>query len=193
MFTNSNPESELFYNAQRSINGSNFQKNNAELMEYIFNNYKDRILKIVRRMNPQNIDPEDILQDTIVALTKKLASQFKYRSQISTYIHRYTVNIILMALRKKQYACEHTTENGDIIRTKDNIDFETVNLDNNIYLRRLISKLPPGYKKIFVLHDVYGYEHEEIAKICNISSGTSKSQLHKARMSLRKMISERTN
>lgn len=185
-------ESQLLHNAQKSIGEINFQQNNADLMHYIFDNYKERIIKIVRHMNPPNIDPEDIVQDTMVTLTKKLASQFLSKSQISTYIHKCVVNIVLMALRKKQYVCEHTTAGGDIVNKKDAISFEISNFVDSIYLSKIISRLPPGYKKILILHDIYGYEHEEIAVICNISSGTSKSQLHKARMRMKQILSEDT-
>jgi RNA polymerase sigma-70 factor (ECF subfamily) len=98
-----------------------------------------------------------------------------------------------MHFRKRSVRSELTTEDGEV---PDSVDPDTVNpgampIVDRIALENAIRMLPAGYKSVFVLHDVEGYEHEEIAKILGCSPGTSKSQLHKARMKLRRLLKQR--
>jgi RNA polymerase sigma-70 factor (ECF subfamily) len=102
------------------------------------------------------------------------------------------VNHVLMHFRKRRVRSEITTEDGEM---PDQIDPDSDNPLNaphvdRIALKTAIDKLPPGYRKVFLLHDVEGFEHEEIATILRCSSGTSKSQLHKARLKLRKLLAQ---
>src|SRR4029077_5702818 len=95
--------------------------------------------------------------------------------------------------RKRRVRSEVTTDDGEM---PDQIDPDSDNhlampIVDRIALDNAIGKLPPGYRKVFLLHDVEGYEHEEIARLLGISAGTSKSQLHKARMRLRSLLSKR--
>jgi RNA polymerase sigma-70 factor (ECF subfamily) len=122
---------------------------------------------------------------------------FRGESAFSTWLHRLAVNVVLMRLRKKTLAAtslEETTEpdedtggprkdfGGPDLRLSGSID--------RVNLERAVEQLPPGYRSVFVLHDVQGYEHNEIAVIMNCSIGNSKSQLHKARMRLRELLQE---
>ena len=98
-----------------------------------------------------------------------------------------------MHFRKKSVRSELVTEDGEM---PDSVDPDTVNPEampivDRIALENAIRQLPDGYRTVFVLHDVEGYEHEEIAKILGCSAGTSKSQLHKARMKLRRLLQSR--
>jgi RNA polymerase sigma-70 factor (ECF subfamily) len=136
---------------------------------------------------------EDFTQEAFLQLYRKIAS-FRGESAFTTWLHRLSVNIILMHWRKKGLAevsleetLEPQSEDGprkDIGKRDDVLhgSVDRLNLD------RAIASLPPGYRIIFVLHDVEGYEHNEIAEMLGCSIGNSKSQLHKARMKLRSML-----
>jgi RNA polymerase sigma-70 factor (ECF subfamily) len=95
-----------------------------------------------------------------------------------------------MHFRKRSVKVERTTEEGEtpvqIVRGTENPNKMPV-LDR-ISLDHALKQLPPGYRSVFVLHDIEGHEHEEIAKMLGVAVGTSKSQLHKARMKLRRLL-----
>ncbi|HEX8073308.1 MAG TPA: RNA polymerase sigma factor, partial [Pyrinomonadaceae bacterium] len=122
-------------------------------------------------------------------LYRKIGS-FRGESAFTTWLHRLTVNQVLMHFRKKGVRLEQTTEDGDvpvqIVKGTENPHHMPV--VDRIALERAVAKLPPGYRAVFVLHDVEGHEHEEIARLLGCSVGTSKSQLHKARMKLRGLL-----
>jgi RNA polymerase sigma-70 factor (ECF subfamily) len=106
-----------------------------------------------------------------------------------------TVNQVLMHFRKRTVKFEKTTDEGEtpvqIVNGTQN--HRRMPVVDKIALESAIDQLPPGYKSVFVLHDVEGYEHEEVARILGCSVGTSKSQLHKARLKLRKLLQKKTN
>jgi len=107
------------------------------------------------------------------------------------------VNVVLMRLRKKSAAetsleevTEPDEESGGPRRDFGAPDLRLSGSIDRLNLQRAVEQLPPGYKSVFVLHDVQGYEHNEIAEIMRCSIGNSKSQLHKARMRLRELLHE---
>jgi len=127
-----------------------------------------------------------------IQLHRKLGS-FRGESAFTTWLHRLTVNQVLMHFRKRSVRSELTTDDGEM---PDSVDPMTINPEampivDRIGLESAIAQLPRGYRTVFVLHDVEGYEHEEIARILGCSAGTSKSQLHKARMKLRRLLQQR--
>jgi len=122
---------------------------------------------------------------------------FRGESAFSTWLHRMTVNVVLMRLRKKSLpvaSLEETTDPDDETSgpRKDigALDLRLSGAVDRVNLERSVEKLPPGYRTVFVLHDVQGYEHNEIADIMGCSVGNSKSQLHKARTRLRDLLQE---
>ena len=136
---------------------------------------------------------EDLTQEAFLQLYRKIAT-FRGESAFSTWLHRLSVNVVLMHLRKKSLpvvSLEETTQGTEEDSPKKDFGAEDVALAGSIdrlQLQRAVDSLPPGYRMIFVLHDVEGYEHNEIAKIAGCSIGNSKSQLHKARMKLRDLL-----
>ena len=129
-------------------------------------------------------------------LFRKIAT-FRGESAFSTWLHRLAVNVVLMRLRKKTLAetsLEETTEpdeeSGGPGKDIGGPDLRLSGSVDRVNLERAIGQLPPGYRSVFVLHDVQGYEHNEIAAIMSCSIGNSKSQLHKARMRLRKLLQD---
>lgn len=161
--------------------------------EALYMRHKRRVFSLCLRMTGNYAQAEDFTQEAFLQLYRKIAS-FRGESAFTTWLHRLSVNIILMHWRKKGLAevsleetLEPQSEDGprkDIGKRDDVLhgSVDRLNLD------RAIASLPPGYRIIFVLHDVEGYEHNEIAEMLGCSIGNSKSQLHKARMKLRSML-----
>jgi RNA polymerase sigma-70 factor, ECF subfamily len=141
-------------------------------------------------------EAEDLAQEAFLQLFRKIAT-FRGESAFSTWLHRLSVNVVLMRLRKKTLAetsLDETTdpddESGGPRKDIGGPDLRLSGSVDRVNLERAVDQLPPGYRSVFVLHDVQGYEHNEIAKIMNCSIGNSKSQLHKARMRLRDLLQE---
>jgi RNA polymerase sigma-70 factor, ECF subfamily len=141
-------------------------------------------------------DAEDLMQEAFLQLFRKIGT-FRGESAFSTWLHRMTVNVVLMRLRKKSLpvaSLEETTEpdeeSGGPRKDPGAPDLRLTGAVDRVNLERSIEKLPPGYRTVFTLHDVQGYEHNEIAGIMGCSVGNSKSQLHKARTKLRDLLQE---
>jgi len=141
-------------------------------------------------------EAEDLTQEAFLQLFRKIHT-FRGDSAFSTWLHRLSVNVVLMKLRKKtlpETSLEETTEpdeeTGGPRKDVGGPDLLLTGSLDRVNLQRAIEQLPPGYRAAFVLHDVQGYEHNEIAEIMGCSIGNSKSQLHKARMRLRELLQE---
>jgi len=137
-------------------------------------------------------EAEDLTQEAFLQLFRKI-STFRGESAFSTWLHRLVVNVVLMHLRKKglqQISLDEidTSQEEPVKRDYGDDDLRLLGSIDRIRLDRAIAALPPGYRTVFVLHDMEGYEHNEIAQIMNCSIGNSKSQLHKARMKLREYL-----
>lgn len=162
--------------------------------EEIYNRHHRRVYSICLRMLQSPTEAEDLTQDVFIQLYRKIGS-FRGDSAFTTWLHRMTVNQVLMHFRKRTVKFEKTTEEGE---TPDQIVPGTGNpfkmqVVEKLALDHAIEQLPPGYKNVFVLHDVEGFEHEEVARILGCSVGTSKSQLHKARLKLQKLLKKKAN
>ncbi len=141
-------------------------------------------------------EAEDLTQEAFLQLFRKIHT-FRGDSAFSTWLHRLSVNVVLMKLRKKtlpETSLEETTEpdeeTGGPRKDVGGPDLLLTGSLDRVNLQRAIAQLPPGYRAAFVLHDIQGYEHNEIAEIMGCSIGNSKSQLHKARMRLRELLQE---
>lgn len=146
-------------------------------------------------MTANTTEAEDLTQEVFMQLFRKLHT-FRGESAFSTWLHRLSVNAVLMRLRKKgltAVSLEETseTEDGETPRKElGGADSLLAGSIDRINLERAIERLPRGYKTVFLLHDVEGYEHNEIADMMGCSVGNSKSQLHKARMKLREFLQD---
>jgi len=143
-------------------------------------------------MTGNTAEAEDLTQEAFLQLFRKI-STFRGESAFSTWLHRLAVNVVLMQLRKKglqQISLDEvdTSQEEPIKRDYGTDDQRLTGSIDRIGLQKAIAELPPGYRTVFVLHDVEGYEHNEIAEIMSCSVGNSKSQLHKARMKLRERL-----
>jgi RNA polymerase sigma-70 factor (ECF subfamily) len=166
----------------------------AQAFQALYDKHKRRVYSLCLRMTSNTAEAEDLTQEAFLQLFRKIAT-FRGESAFSTWLHRLSVNVVLMHLRKKSLpvvSLEETTQgSGDDDIPKKDFGAEDISLAGSIdrlRLQKAVDDLPPGYRTIFVLHDVEGYEHNEIATIVGCSIGNSKSQLHKARMKLRDML-----
>ncbi len=162
--------------------------------EELYQRHHRRVYSICMRMLQNTYEAEDLTQDVFIQLYRKVGS-FRGDSAFTTWLHRMTVNQVLMHFRKRNVKFEKTTDEGE---TPDQIVAGTDNpyrmpIVDKIALENAIDQLPPGYQNVFVLHDVEGFEHEEVARILGCSVGTSKSQLHKARLKLRRLLKKKAN
>jgi RNA polymerase sigma-70 factor (ECF subfamily) len=169
--------------AQRSAAGD------REAFEELYHRHFRRVYALCLRMTTNPSTAEDLTQEVFIHLFNKIGS-FRGDSAFTTWLHRMTVNHVLMYFRKSSTRSELLTHEGEtpvqIVRGTENAGKMPV--VDRIALEKAISELPPGYRSVFVLHDVEGYEHEEIGRMLGCSTGTSKSQLHKARLKLRDLL-----
>ncbi len=173
--------------AQSAANG------NMAAFEEIYNRHHRRVYSLCLRMLQNATEAEDLTQEVFIQLYRKIGS-FRGDSAFTTWLHRMTVNQVLMHFRKRTVKFEKTTEEGEtpvqvVMGTENQAKMPIV---DKIALDKAIEQLPPGYRKVFVLHDVEGFEHEEVARILGCSVGTSKSQLHKARLKMRKLLQKKS-
>jgi len=172
------------------------QKGDAAAFERLYQLHSRRVYSLCLRMVGNVAEAEDLTQEAFLQLFRKI-STFRGESAFSTWLHRLAVNVVLMKLRKKsgketslEQVTEPDEESGTPRRDFGGPDVRLSGSIDRVNLQRAVEQLPPGYKAVFVLHDVQGFEHNEIAEIMGCSIGNSKSQLHKARMRLRDLLHE---
>lgn len=167
---------------------------NMEAFEEIYKRHYRRVFSLCLRMLQNPTEAEDLTQDVFIQLHRKISS-FRGESAFTTWLHRLTVNQVLMHFRKRVVRYEKTADEEEtpiqIVPGTENQN--RMSVIDRIALKKAIQQLPAGYKKVFLLHDVEGYEHEEVARILGCSVGTSKSQLHKARAKLKKLLTKKAN
>jgi RNA polymerase sigma-70 factor, ECF subfamily len=164
----------------------------AQAFQALYDKHKRRVYSLCLRMTANTAEAEDLTQEAFLQLYRKIGT-FRGESAFSTWLHRLSVNVVLMHLRKKSLpvvSLEETTQGEEDTPKKDfgAEDLALAGSIDRLQLQKAVDDLPPGYRTIFVLHDVEGYEHNEIATIVGCSIGNSKSQLHKARMKLRGVL-----
>jgi RNA polymerase sigma-70 factor (ECF subfamily) len=160
--------------------------------EKLYEQHHRRVYSLCLRMLGGPGQAEDLTQEVFLQVFRKLGS-FRGDSAFTTWLHRLTVNQVLMHFRKRDVKLEHTSEEGDFTNVVETPLQSTrrISMVDRLALEKAVGELPPGYRTVFVLHDVEGYEHEEISGMLHVSVGTSKSQLHKARMRLRELLTKR--
>jgi RNA polymerase sigma-70 factor (ECF subfamily) len=164
-------------------------KGDMPAFERLYERHYRRVYSICMRMTSNVTEAEDLTQEVFVHLFRKIGS-FRGDSAFTTWLHRLTVNQVLMHFRKLRVKLEQTTEEGEtpLQIVPGTEDPNHMPVFDKIALEKAIAQLAGGYRTVFILHDVEGHEHEEIARILGCSVGTSKSQLHKARMRLRGLL-----
>lgn len=157
--------------------------------EELYRLHSRRVYGICLRMTRNVAEAEDLTQDAFIQLYRRIGS-FRGDSAFTTWLHRLTVNQVLMHFRKRSVKAERVTGDGEapvqvVVGTENPRSMPVL---DRIALDNAIAELPVGYRTVFVLHDIEGLEHAEIAVMLKCAVGTSKSQLHKARMKLRKLL-----
>jgi RNA polymerase sigma-70 factor (ECF subfamily) len=173
------------------------QQGESEAFADLFHAHKAKIYSICLRMTNNTAQAEDLTQDAFLQVFRKL-STFKGNSALSTWLYRIAVNTVLMHFRKKalkQISLDEPSNHdaSTVRREYGSRDSRLSGSVDRITLTRAITGLPTGYRTIFLLHEVEGYEHQEIAKILKCSVGNSKSQLHKAKLRIREFLAEGKN
>jgi RNA polymerase sigma-70 factor (ECF subfamily) len=172
------------------------QKGNAGAFEQLYRRYSGRVYSLCLRMVKNDSEAEDLTQEAFLLLFRKIHT-FRGEAKFSTWLHRLTSNLVLVRFRRKRHpevSLDATLESGEE-DSRPLIEFGASDLRlsgviDQLNLSRAIEQLPDGYKEMFILHDVEGYEHHEIARILGCSAGNSKSQLYKARLRLRELLQE---
>jgi len=179
------PESEAIRRAQRG---------EADGFARIYQSHCRRVYALCLRMVGNTAEAEDLTQEAFLAVLRKIQT-FRGESAFSTWLHRITVNVVLMRLRRKavrecspQYASEDNCSGPGA--ELHGCDLQLAGFIDRVYLERAIGQLTPSHQMVFDLHDVQGYKHKEIAKIMGWSIGNSKAQLHRARRRLRELLHE---
>jgi RNA polymerase sigma-70 factor (ECF subfamily) len=156
--------------------------------------HKKRVHSICIRMVHDFALAEDLTQETFLQLHRKIAT-FRGDSEFTTWLHRMTVNVVLMRLRKRalpvdsldQVMANSPEEYAG--RSFGIRDLTQVGVVDRLAIGRALAGISPGYRTIYILHDIEGFGHSEIASMQGCTSGNSKSQLHKARRALRGALS----
>ena len=185
--TNRNLDADLIRRAQQG---------DSEAFATLFHTHKMRIYSLCLRMTNNAAEAEDLAQDAFLQVFRKLAT-FRGDSALSTWLYRIAVNTVLMHFRRKtpcRVSLDEPVRNQDdsrsVRREYGTRDGRLDSAVTRVALTRAISELPEGYRAIFLLHEVDGYQHREIAQLLGCSVGNSKSQLHKAKLKIRDFLSQ---
>ena len=152
----------------------------SQAFERLYRRHAARTHSLVRRMLGAEADADEVTQDVFVRAWEKLGT-FRGEAAFGTWLHRLAVNVALnwrkSAARSRRRFDEETPT--EVLAGRQDRGAERMDLEE------AIRRLPPGARQVFVLHDVEGFRHEEIAGLMGVTEGTSKAQLHRARMLLR--------
>ena len=162
--------------------------------ERLYKMYSRRVYALCFRLSRNTEEAEDLTQEAFLQVFRKIDT-FRGESAFATWLYRLVLNVALMRLRKKrppenplELDANSNHESGTPLHRYGVPDAALTGAIDRVQLERAIAGLPPGYKVVFLLHDVEGYDHHEIAEILGWAQGTSKSQLHKARLKLRDLL-----
>jgi RNA polymerase sigma-70 factor (ECF subfamily) len=158
-------------------------RGDSSAFERLYRTHVARIHSLTRRMLGRD-QADEVTQDIFVRTWQKLG-QFRGDSQFSTWLHRLAVNVVIE--RRRSFALQRERMMDDPAAL-DLVAVAPGRADLTVDFEHAMEQLPPGAREIFVLHDVEGYKHREIAAMLEITAGTSKRQLHRARMLMRKHL-----
>ena len=170
------------------------QQGDANAFEFLYRLHSSRVFALCLRMLKNTAEAEDLTQETFLTVFRALRT-FRGHSAFSSWLHRVTINRVLMHLRRKtltdaslEEIIRSGEESGSPRKELRHFDLRLKGLIDRLSIRKAVTRLPARSRRTFVLHDLYGCEHREIAEILACSTGTSKSRLHKARRRLRELL-----
>jgi RNA polymerase sigma-70 factor (ECF subfamily) len=157
--------------------------------EDLYLKYRRRVYAICLRMMANVAEAEDLTQEIFIHLHRKLGS-FRAEAAFTTWLHRLTVNQVLMYFSRRSARRMQPPDDGEMPDVADpaTLGPKVISIIDRLALEQAIGRLAPGYRAVLVLCDIEGHNHEEAAKLLGCSIGTSKSQLHRARMRLRQLL-----
>lgn len=158
-------------------------RGDSSAFERLYRTHVTRVHNLARRMLGSH-EADEVTQDVFVRTWQKL-SQFRGDSAFTTWLHRLAVNVVIE--RRRSFAIQRERMLDDPAAL-DGVVVPPARGDLAVDFEAAIEQLPPGAREIFVLHDVEGYKHREIATMLDVTTGTSKRQLHRARMLMRKHL-----
>jgi RNA polymerase sigma-70 factor, ECF subfamily len=166
----------------------------AAAFDEIYNRHRRFVYNLALRMTGNQADAEDVAQESFVSVLRRVGS-FRGEALFTTWLYRLAINQVYMHFRYRSSRAERPTSDGEIperwqgsVRRTDPAE----QLIDRLTIEQAVRMLPTGYRAAFILHDVQGYTHEEAGRLSGHTAGTSKSQLHKARASLRAELSGRS-
>jgi len=157
--------------------------------ERLYRQNVNRVFSLCARMVADRGRAEELTQDVFVRAWEKL-HLFRGESSFATWLHRLTVNVVLNARKSEGRQKTRFEENDEETGMDAHAGIVGMPLapGDLLDLEQAVEKLPPGARRVFVLHDVEGYKHEEIAEMLGVTSGATKAQLHRARLLLREAL-----
>ncbi len=178
--------------AQHKLTVRQAQEGNEEALAAIFQAHKSKVYSLCLRMTGNTAEAEDLTQDAFLQIFRKLGA-FRGDSALSTWLYRVAVNTVLMHFRKnglRPMSLEQPVNGkpGASGREHGRVDERLAASVDRIAMTRAMKELPAGYRNIFVMHEVQGYDHREIARLLCCSVGNSKSQLHRAKARMRDLL-----
>jgi RNA polymerase sigma-70 factor (ECF subfamily) len=157
--------------------------------EELYRQHATRLYNLAYRMAGTANDADDLLQDVFLLAYRKIGS-FRGESSLGTWLYRLAMNHCLDVLRSRQARMGHQTDSLDEDAAPVPSSAPALGAVNRIDLERAIGQLPRACRAAFLLHDVEGFGHQEVGAILGISEGTSKSQVHKARLRIRAYLTQ---
>ena len=160
-----------------------------QAFERLYRTHVDRIFSLCARMVPDRTRAEELTQDVFVRAWEKL-NLFRGESSFATWLHRLAVNVVLNDRKtegRRRSRFEEEDEEQGMDRFVGVVGMALPPGDL-LDLEKAITRLPPGARRVFTLHDVEGYKHEEIAEMLGVTTGATKAQLHRARLLLREAL-----
>ncbi len=177
-----------------TITNGSLRQGNTATFEDIYKAHNELVRRICLHMLRDPIEAEDATQDVFLRVLLKLHT-FLGDSALSSWLHRLTTNLVLMRFRKSSYKqaslCSFLDDNRQPHIDVGKVDLNLHGAVDRVDLQTALDLLPDGLRTVFVLHEIQGYAHREIAEFFGYSVGNSKSQLHKARRRLRKLLGGR--
>jgi RNA polymerase sigma-70 factor, ECF subfamily len=171
---------------------SSAKEGNEQAFAALFNLHKRRVYSLCLHMSKDVAEAEDLTQDAFIRVFRKL-STFRGESRFSTWLYRIAVNTVLANFRKSKFEMLSVDRDIQVDSSFQRQGFgrgdsQLLGAIDRITLLRAIEELPPGCRMVFILHDVEGYEHHEVAEMLECSIGNSKAQLYNARLKMRKRL-----
>jgi len=170
------------------------RQGDSAALERLYRLHSPRVYALCLRMVKNPTQAEDLTQETFLAVLRGIRD-FRGQSNFTTWLHRVTRNTVLMCFRKKRLRETSLEEMNDSQQERGGPRLEWGTPDrrlettpDRLLLQSAVARLSGGFRTALVLHDLHGYEHREIAAILGCATGTSKSQVHKARLRMRRML-----